>query len=127
MSSVLCIKDSLEFREKLGESKIQSYIHDLATEGKKVVEKVWKSKALIEKDELITGMFAIQIPEEFNKYPLDKLEEDLIENDKTYVKLIRYKNHNYVRFCCQIINELQEIESSANLIYQKLLKTNSST
>ena len=104
----------------MGAQKIKAYNHELALKVGKEVSSIWGTKELISDENAIGAMVNVLLPYQENDVT-DKLGRSFCEKFSTYPKLFMYNGKHYMRFCCQIFNELEDYIYVANAVKETLL------
>lgn len=126
------IESALKFRKEVcgGEEKIWDYCHGLALEvGEKLLKK-WGTSVLENAEgALTTTMVNVALPdtvitsEEFiqNFGEInEKVHNQMIRDDKTYVPLAAVGNKVYCRLSTQVYNEYSDYEHATDVLFQRL-------
>jgi hercynylcysteine S-oxide lyase len=127
MSSLLCVKVALTFRQQLGgEDKIIEYNHKLAVDGGNLIAKIWGPGAWVLKgvegdeltggDKLITSLVNVKIPDHWSG--VVKGGETFMNNvlkklmDEENMSCIVYKHGKswFARFSAQVYVDISDFE-----------------
>jgi len=120
-SNIYCVKESMEFIERLGgRRRINDYCSNLAVKVGQRVKEIWKTELLVEEKENVPFMVNVILPYQQDD-ALEKLNlNKVFEHAKTILQLAKYKDIWYVRFSCNVYNELSDYESVAKTVLEIL-------
>jgi len=122
-SNIYCLKETLEFIERLGRQRMMDYCKTLAHQAGQRISDIWGTELLIPTENNQIAMINVVLPCQ-NKELLEKLFNPKFMLDKlqVYIVATKYKDFYYVRFSCYIYNQLSDYEFAANLV-MKLLQS----
>ncbi|ODQ78985.1 hypothetical protein BABINDRAFT_171826 [Babjeviella inositovora NRRL Y-12698] len=126
-ASIATVPFAIKFRRDVcgGEEAIFQYCHELAKQAGIMVAERWGTSYLDNDDHsLITAMVNVEVPLrgqfflEFKEF----VELEAVEKYGTYVQSCAHNGKVYVRFSCQIYNELSDYETAADVFMECLRK-----
>lgn len=131
---IFTILDALKFRREIcgGEEKIHDYCFDLAKKVGETISKKWNTSVL-ENDAgtLTNAMVNIEVPLEKAGVTLEQFDNDydnimqdslrrLVFDYHTFITYFKHNNKIYVRFSCQIYNDLSDFEYASDVLLKVL-------
>ena len=113
-TNFLSIKEALEFRKSLGDSNIKKYMHDIAWAGAKAVAAIWKTRILVDNEQLNPAMVTVELPCDFDK--ANQVMAVLQSKFDTVIVISVGSNIPIIRLSGQIYLELEDFTTIGNTI-----------
>ncbi|CAK7899529.1 hypothetical protein CAAN3_04S06480 [[Candida] anglica] len=133
-ASIACITSAKKFRNETcgGEETIAKYCYELAWEAANhVTTKVWKGSSILNTKETATALINVEVPVQdlipevdINEIApwLPQVEHEICIDYNTFVPCFFYEGKVYIRFSCQIYNELDDYIYAANAVSETFKK-----
>lgn len=119
-SSILAVKDSLEFMEKKNLEEIFKYNHNLAWEAGLEISKLWGTEMLIEDKSRIGNMVNVRIPCE-DKEIIEKSTQRIFNEQNCFIPFTCFNDGKfYARFSAQIFNELSDFKKAGEMLLKEI-------
>lgn len=107
-ASIFAVKDAFEFREKLNETEIMKYNHNLAVIAGDEVAKVWGTEVLILNKDRIGAMVNVRVPCE-SQIEIDEAVKKMLGEKRSFLAVKKFNDGKfYARLSAQIFNEIED-------------------